>query len=111
MVDIPPGALVVTARMPIKAESREAYLAGVVEHAAAARAKPGVFEFRVYEDIETPNTFVQVEVYADQQAADAHIGGEVAREFIPKLPGWLAADSEIMLYTASEVRSFPVSPA
>jgi autoinducer 2-degrading protein len=53
-------------------EHVEAFLAATRANAAASRAEPGVLRFDVVADRADPAHVVLVEVYADEQAPDAH---------------------------------------
>jgi quinol monooxygenase YgiN len=103
--------LVSTARLPIKPESRPAFLATEAALAVPVRQEAGCLSYAVYEDPSAPNTFFTVEEWATQAAWEAHCKHPDAATYLKLLPGWLAGPATSQLYQVSHRRVVVTSPA
>lgn len=68
----------------------DAFLEATRANAAASRQEPGVLRFDVVQDRADPSHVVLVEVYADEQAPDAHKQTEHYAAWRQAVAGWMA---------------------
>ena len=69
-------------------------------HAYRDAARKEAASLGVYERIDRPNQFVVLGAWADQQAYDAHVKGDVAKKLNDKLTTLLAAPNDTRLHQA-----------
>lgn len=106
------AALVVsTARLPIKPESRPAFLAVEAALAIPTRQEAGCLSYALYEDPNAPNTFLTVEEWATEAAWEAHCKHPDASVYLKLLPDWLAAPATSQHYLVSSSRMIVTPPA
>ncbi len=94
--------LIVHATLPIRADKREEFLDAVGGLVAASNAEEGVLEYHLFESVDTPNEFVMVERYADEDAFGAHLATEHFGGAAQHLAGWVSAPPKIVKYEAGE---------
>jgi quinol monooxygenase YgiN len=83
--------VIVHARVPIKAESREQWLSIASAVAGPSRREEACRSYRLYEDLETPNSFIFIEEWTDLEALYRHFRTPHFSEFFGALPEVLAA--------------------
>ncbi|HEX4979382.1 MAG TPA: putative quinol monooxygenase [Acidimicrobiales bacterium] len=71
----------------------EAYQPGGVD------AEPGTLAYIIHQAADDPDTVVFYEMYADQAAFEAHSGGQVLANVMPKLAGLIAGAPEMLMLT------------
>jgi quinol monooxygenase YgiN len=86
------------AELPIASESRAAALELFEELAAASRAEPELFDYRVRTDVEAPNVVRVIEQYEDDAAVDAHMSSDHFESFQAAIASHLAGEPELYRY-------------
>ena len=86
--------VVLHADVPIKPEARERWLSIVDAVAKASRAEEACRGYRIYEDIETPNSFAFVEEWDNLDGLYRHYQTKHFAEFSAALPEVLAGPPE-----------------
>ena len=86
--------VVLHAHVPIKPEARERWLSVVDVVARASRAEEACRGYRIYEDIETPNSFIFVEEWENLDGLYRHYQTPHFAEFFGALPEVLAGPPE-----------------
>lgn len=90
----------------IKPEQRVAWLELVRTAAAQTRAEPGCDHFDVCEDLESPNTFVLVERWANWDAQYDHFRNPRFGELMTRLADVLASPPDIRIYEVASTHTF-----
>jgi quinol monooxygenase YgiN len=90
--------IVMLAELPIASESRAAALELFEELAAASRAEPGLFDYRVRTDVEAPNVVRVIEQYEDDAAVDVHMSSDHFESFQAAIASHLAGEPELYRY-------------
>jgi quinol monooxygenase YgiN len=88
--------ILIVVKVPIRAEKRDAWLAGVQRYTDSVRAEPGGPEFACYESCEQENRFVVVEGFASREVSDRHVQTDHFKEFIGWLPDMVAGAPDII---------------
>ncbi|MDP9102014.1 MAG: antibiotic biosynthesis monooxygenase [Actinomycetota bacterium] len=90
--------LVVIASLPGRPDKREAIAAALTKAAAASRNDPGCLSYAFHSDLEEPDRYVSVEIWADQQSLDAHFGAPHVAELLSVAGDLLAGQPVIEVY-------------
>lgn len=87
--------ILVMGRYNIDPVQREAFLTFARELVAHERQQPGCLAFDIFEDVTTPDAFLMMEQWKDEEALDAHTNSEAferndaaLNEFIVGEPSW-----------------------
>jgi quinol monooxygenase YgiN len=87
--------ILVMGRYSIDPAKREAFLAFARELVAQERRQPGCLAFDIFEDVTTPNAFLMMEQWENEDVLDAHTSSEAfersdaaLNEFIVGEPSW-----------------------
>ena len=75
--------ILIVLKANIRPEKRDEWLTGIKDYTANVRQEPGNISFDYHENLEKPNEFVIVEVFADSAAGEAHVGYDHVKEFFP----------------------------
>lgn len=82
--------IVAYAYMPIKPEARERWLSIADAVTGPSRAEDACRSYRIYEDIETPNSFISLEEWENMDGIHHHFHTPHFTEFVTALAGVLA---------------------
>lgn len=74
--------VLVTARLIVRPESREAFVEGARACIDATRREAGCLFYDLHESITEPGSFVYVEQWRDRAALDAHMAETHLRAFV-----------------------------
>ena len=74
--------ILIVVKMPIRADRRADWLAGIKRYTDSVRHEPEGPEFECFQSIETPDTFVFVEGFASPAAGERHVQTDHFKEFI-----------------------------
>jgi quinol monooxygenase YgiN len=88
--------ILIVVKLPIRANRRAAWLAGITRYTDSVRHEPGGPEFACFQRIETPDTFVLVEGFASPAAGERHVQTDHFKEFLTWLPTVIAAPPRIV---------------
>jgi quinol monooxygenase YgiN len=88
--------ILIVVKMPIRADRRAAWLAGITRYTDSVRHEPGGPEFACFQSIETPDTFLLVEGFAWPAADERHVQTDHFKEFLTWLPTVIAAPPRIV---------------
>lgn len=77
--------------------------------AEIAAAEIGVLAYDFWRDPVRPGRYLLRERYVDQSAVDAHMAIPEVVAFVGRLPEWLAADSQGIIESATELTRMPLS--
>jgi quinol monooxygenase YgiN len=97
--------IILHARAPIKPEARERWLALLDAVTPPSRAEDACLSYLLYEDIETPNTFIFVEEWASLEGLYAHFHTPHFSEFFAALAEVLAGSPEGSVSEVSATRT------
>jgi quinol monooxygenase YgiN len=84
-------------RASIKPDQRDRWLEAIRWNAERTRAENGCHGYQVAEDLEAPNNFVIVELWADLESVYSHFRSEFD-ELMAKLDGVFAAPPEAWIH-------------
>jgi quinol monooxygenase YgiN len=87
--------ILIVLKTQIRPEKRDEWLAGIKQYTADVRQEPGNISFDYYENLETPNEFAVVEVFADADAGSAHVATDHAQNFFPFLSKMITKKPQI----------------
>ena len=90
--------IVLHARLPIKPEARERWLSMVDVVVEPSRAEQACRTYRIYEDIEAPNSFIFVEEWEDLDGLYRHFRTPHFTQFFGALPEVLASPPDGSVY-------------
>jgi quinol monooxygenase YgiN len=96
--------IVVTGRVQVPADRREAFTAVAREMCSASRRDEGCIGYRVYEDLEQPDHFVFIEEWQDDGALQAHFAQPHTATFMSALVPMLAAPADALFHTVAATR-------
>lgn len=94
--------IVLLSTVPLDPDSREEWTSIMERMAQRSRAEPGVIDYRVTIDIETPDTVRIVEKYEDGDAVDAHESSDHLAAFQADIEPHLAGEPELVRYDVAE---------
>jgi quinol monooxygenase YgiN len=87
--------ILVMGRYTIDPAQREAFLVFARDLVAEERQTPGCIAFDIFEDVSTPNAFLMMEQWEDEDVLDAHTSSEeferndaALNQFIVGEPNW-----------------------
>ena len=84
-------SLVLQVEIRIKPGNVEAYMAGALENARAARTEPGCRQYEVLVDPGDRTKVMLFEVYDDQRAFEAHQAGAAFKKYLAEAVPLLAS--------------------
>ncbi len=99
--------MVLHSEVPVKPASRETAIEICKEMAATSRTEPGVIEYRVTVDLETPNVIRIIEQYEDSEAVEAHESSPHLEAFQAEMEPHLAEDSTLTQFTVESTTELP----
>ena len=85
-------------QVSIRPERRDRWLELVREKAAQTRAESGCEGFRISEDLETPNSFVLVELWASMEAQYGHFRTPEFGQLMEDLGDIIAGPPEVTIH-------------
>lgn len=94
--------LIVHATLPIQPDKREEFLAGAAGLVEASNAEEGVLSYALFESVATPNEFVMLEHYVDEDAFGAHMRSAHFGAAAQHLAGWLSGPPRIVKHEAGD---------
>ena len=92
-------------RVAINPDQRDRWLELVRANAAETRAEKGCESFLVCEDLETPNTFVLVEQWANMEAQYDHFRNPRFGELMGALQPVLAGPPEVSIHDVASTQT------
>ena len=90
--------IILLSEVPVAPESRDEAIRIVKSMARVSRTEPGVIDYRVTTDLETPNIVRIIEQYEDSDAVEAHESSDHLRTFQRDIEPHVAADPELYRY-------------
>ena len=90
--------VVLHARVPVKPEARQRWRSLADAVAGPSRAEEACHSYRIYEDIETPNSFIFVEEWENLDGLYRHFQTPHFTEFFGALPEVLAGPPDGSVY-------------
>jgi quinol monooxygenase YgiN len=72
--------------------------------AEASREEEGCLGYRLYEDTETPDAFVFIEEWADEEALQRHFATDHIAQFMAAFPATLIASPDVQFHTVAGTR-------
>ncbi len=99
-----------TEKLPIRPESRDAFLTATTTLNNLARSETGCLDLGLYESTETPGTFLLIGEWASEAALAAHKQQPYELAYQQQLPAFLAAPATATAYQVSR-RTRVASPA
>ena len=91
-----PAGYSLVATFTVKADQHDAFVAAMQANVEASRQEPGVIVYRSYQSSADPLTFVNVELYADKAAFDAHLATPHVAKISEEFKTILARDIEVV---------------
>ena len=88
----------------IRSEKRDTWLEVIGQNAERSRAEAGCQGYQVAEDLEAPNNFVIVELWADMEALHAHLRNQFAG-IMSSLGDSFAAPPEAFVHEVSSTHN------
>lgn len=87
--------IVLHSEVPVKPEARETAVKICKEMAATSRTEPGVIDYRVTTDLETPTVIRIIEKYEDSHAVNAHESSAHLEAFQAEMEPLLADEATL----------------
>jgi quinol monooxygenase YgiN len=94
--------LIIHATMELDPDRRDEALDVIADLAAASRDEPGIIDYRVAEDIDSPGTLRFVERYENREALATHQETEHYRAFDGRRDELLAGEADVVLFEVSD---------
>lgn len=94
--------LIVHATLVVQPDHHDDFVAAFAGLAATTNEEEGVISYTLYESAATPNSFVVIEEYKDEDAFNAHMTSEHFLAALPALSGVLAAPPKIVKHQAQD---------
>lgn len=88
--------ILIVVKHPVRPEFADDWPAQVEQFTAATRAEPGNISFEWFRSAEDPDTWLLVEVFADDEAGKAHVESAAFRAAIERMPHLLRATPQII---------------
>jgi quinol monooxygenase YgiN len=107
----PVVAVLCTAQLPIRPESREGFLAATAAWGEQVRREKGCRDFRVYEAPGSPGTFFLLEEWATEADLAAHRRQPTQRAYQRQIQALLAAPAAATTYQVSARQATALVPA
>jgi quinol monooxygenase YgiN len=98
------AVIVVTGRVQVPAEQRDAFLAIATEMCSASRSDDGCLGYRVYADLEQPNRYVFIEEWRDDAALQTHFSRPHTAKFMGALLPMLGEPPDALFHTIGDTR-------
>ena len=95
------GKLLIGAKLKIKADQVDAFIAAAKEIIAASRAEPGCISYTLYQDPYERTAFFFFEEWKDQAAIDFHFATPHFKAFGAKLKDMADGAADITIYSSS----------
>ena len=95
------GKKVIGAKLSIKAEKVEEFVAAAKTIIAASRAEPGCISYTLYQDPYERTVFFFFEEWKDQAAIDAHFAAPHFKAFSEKMKDLAAGPAAITIYSCT----------
>ena len=106
----PPVEVLYTEQLPIRPESREAFLTAATALGGQARRESGCRDFRVYEASGAPGTFFLVEEWTSEAALAAHRRQPYQQAYQQQVLALLAAPATTTAYQVSARKVTSLAP-
>jgi quinol monooxygenase YgiN len=84
------------ATFTVKPEAKDAFIEAMRANVAASRLEPGVILYRSYQSSSDPLIFVNVKLYSDKAAFDAHLASPHVAAISEEFKDILAKDIEVV---------------
>jgi quinol monooxygenase YgiN len=94
--------LIIHATMQLDPDRRDEALDVVRDLAAASREEPGVIDYTVADDVESPGTLWFVERYEDRDALAAHQETDHYRAFDARREALLDGDADVTVFDVDD---------
>jgi quinol monooxygenase YgiN len=98
------GVIVQIVKASIRPEKRDTWLEVVGQNAERSRAEAGCQGYQVAEDLEAPNNFIIVELWADMESLHVHLRNQF-EGIMSSLGDSFAAPPEAFVYEVSSTLS------
>lgn len=85
----------IIAKMVFQDGKRDEAIAGMGPMMEHVKSEPGTLEYHMLKDSKEENVLWMYELYADQDAVDAHLGSDAMKALGPAIGGLLAAPPEL----------------
>lgn len=89
------------ATFTVKPEAKDAFIAAMQANVVASRLEPGVILYRSYQSSGDPLTFVNVELYKDKAAFDAHLASAHVAKISEEFKAILAKEIAVVFLDAA----------
>ena len=96
--------IVVTGRVRIPKDRRDAFRAVATEMCNASRGDDGCLGYRVYEDLEQPDRYVFIEEWRDDAALQSHFSQAHTTKFMRALLPMLGEAADALFHTVAQTR-------
>jgi quinol monooxygenase YgiN len=96
--------IVVVGRVETNAEKRADLIMVGQTVAAASREEDGCISYRVYADTESPDKFVFVEEWADEEALQRHFATPHIATFMRDIQGTIVAAPDVKFHTIASTK-------
>ena len=93
--------IILLSEVPVAPESRDEAIRIVKSMARVSRTEPGVIDYRVTTDLETPNIVRIIEQYEDSDAVEAHESSDHLKEFQRDIKPHVAGEPELYRYNVT----------
>lgn len=90
--------IVLHARIPVRPDKREDFLAAVPPVVSATREEEGNISYECFESTESQNLFIFVEQWQSQQALEAHTQTEHFKGLLTAMPDSVSGQPEIVTF-------------
>ena len=95
--------LLITARCLVKQDHWEDFSNQVERIIPVVRAEPGCIRYELLSDVYTPGLFIFQEEWESERDLDTHIGTQHMQDHFSLTSAWMAAPTELTLYTITDV--------
>lgn len=85
------------ATFTVKPDAKDAFIKAMQANVAASRLEPGVILYRSYQSSSDPLVFVNVELYSDKAAFDAHLASPHVATISEEFKAILAKDIDAVI--------------
>jgi quinol monooxygenase YgiN len=89
------------ATFTVKPDAKDAFIAAMQANVEASRLEPGVVMYRSYQSSSDPLIFVNVELYNDKAAFDAHLASAHVVKISEEFKTILAKDIDVVFIDAA----------
>lgn len=90
--------ILVTASAQCRPDAHDEMAAALAAAALTSRTDPGCLEYRFFEDVEDPTSFLSVERWDERSSLDAHMGTPHVAALLETLGGLVTGPPEIVVH-------------